>query len=99
MFAGCVADLHKSDRSCQPRGHMSLDARPGGHMHEDAGGGNGVIWGEAGVGLVATQAYVVVLRLQVGDNPQPLAELRRLVELNLGDEALLERELAALGEA
>tara|TARA_R110002072_G_scaffold25443_6_gene85238 strand:- start:206004 stop:206516 length:513 start_codon:yes stop_codon:yes gene_type:complete len=24
---------------------MSLDARPGGHMHEDAGGGNGMIWG------------------------------------------------------
>jgi len=28
-----------------------------------------------------------------------IAHLRRLVELNLGDEALLERELAALGEA
>ena len=28
-----------------------------------------------------------------------ISHLRRLVELNLGDEALLERELAALGEA
>ena len=27
-----------------------------------------------------------------------ISHLRRLVELNLGDEALLERELAALGE-
>lgn len=24
---------------------MSLDARPGGYMYEDAGGGNGMIWG------------------------------------------------------
>ncbi len=28
-----------------------------------------------------------------------ISHLRRLIELNLGDEALLERELAALGEA
>ena len=25
--------------------NMSLDARPGGHMYENAGGGNGMIWG------------------------------------------------------
>ena len=24
---------------------MTLEARPGGHLHEDAGGGNGMIWG------------------------------------------------------
>jgi len=30
---------------------------------------------------------------------ESISHLRRLIELNLGDEALLERELAALGEA
>jgi hypothetical protein len=29
---------------------------------------------------------------------ESISHLRRLVELNLGDESLLERELAALGE-